>query len=329
MKKFLWPMVVIMCAAVIATGIHYGLQGKLQSPITPQYSPNPLSQQVEPRVDLHPATNRGSQNYGLVELARMARPAVVLIETFDREGNSLGCGTGFFISNQGHLITNYHVIEGAYKANIKTIAGQKYVMSAVQSKNEDTDTACLLVEPLPSNTPFLNLAEALPSVGEDIAVVGNPFGLESTVTDGIVSAFRDDPRYGTTLQISAPVSKGSSGGPVLNMKGEVVGVATFSISVVDPRKQALNFAIPCTTILELLRGHPMSPESYRQPRGTVTAVVHSRDNTSAIIDSYVVHQGETLYGVKVLTINRDRVEFEKDGERWTQRVQEPPSNRWK
>ena len=183
----------------------------------------------------------------LVDLAKKVRPAVVLIKTFDENNKPMGQGSGFFISTQGHLITNYHVVEGAYSANIITMAGKTYPVKGIMAKDVEGDVAKLLIDVPDSEIPVLELANVLPSVGEDIAVVGNPLGLESTVSRGIVSAIREIPIFGNIVQISAPISPGSSGSPVLNMKGQVIGVATFILR----EGQALNFAVPSAKILDL------------------------------------------------------------------------------
>jgi len=183
----------------------------------------------------------------LVELARKVRPAVILIETFDRDNNPIGQGTGFFINEKGHLITNLHVIEGAHLATAKVISGGQYPVEGILATDVDLDIVKLLVKVNGGKTPFITPVSLLPSVGEDIMVVGNPFGLESTVSKGIVSAVRRIPALGHILQISAPISPGSSGSPVLNMKGQVIGVATLMLA----EEQALNFAVPSEGIQNL------------------------------------------------------------------------------
>lgn len=95
----------------------------------------------------------------------------------------------------------------------------------------------------------LSVSSSIPQIGERVAVIGNPSGLERTVSDGIVSAVRDIPEFGKIIQITAPVSPGSSGSPVVNMKGEVIGVATFQLI----EGQNLNFAIPGERIVRLKR----------------------------------------------------------------------------
>lgn len=183
----------------------------------------------------------------LVELAKKIRPAVVLIETFDKDKKALGQGSGFFINNKVHLITNHHVIEGAHSAIVKTMGEKTYHIKGIIAKDARADIVKLLVDATDSNVPILKLTNVLPSVGEDVAVVGSPLGLESTVSKGIVSAVRKVPTFGYIVQISAPISPGSSGSPVLNMKGQVIGVATFILT----EGQALNFAVPSANIFAL------------------------------------------------------------------------------
>lgn len=95
----------------------------------------------------------------------------------------------------------------------------------------------------------LSINASLPEVGERVVVIGSPLGLEQTVSDGIVSAVREVSAFGTIIQITAPISPGSSGSPVVNMKGEVIGVATFQSMI----GQNLNFAIPGERIAKLTK----------------------------------------------------------------------------
>jgi len=183
----------------------------------------------------------------LVELVKKIKPAVVLIQTFDKDNKPLGQGSGFFVNNKGHIVTNHHVLEGAYRAVVKTSSGMEYPVEGIIAKNADADIVKIVVNIPDANTPFLNLSEIVPSEGQDIVVIGNPLGLESTVSAGIVSAVRDIPAFGKILQITAPISPGSSGSPVINSKGEVIGVATLIIT----KGQNLNFAIPSDKIIAL------------------------------------------------------------------------------
>ncbi|MFH1371450.1 MAG: tetratricopeptide repeat protein [Planctomycetota bacterium] len=202
----------------------------------------------------------------LVELVKKTKPCVVLIETFDDNNQPIGQGSGFFVNNKGHIVTNHHVIEGAYRATVKTSSGMEYPVEGVIAKNADADIVKLVVNIPDANITFLNLSENVPSEGEDIFVIGNPLGLESTISSGIVSAVRDIPAFGKILQITASVSPGSSGSPVINSKGEVIGIATLVVT----EGQNLNFAIPSDKIIALkdVAKTPIAKE-YALPTGDV------------------------------------------------------------
>jgi hypothetical protein len=190
-------------------------------------------------------TSEADEN--LVGLVKMVRPAVVLLETFDEHGTTLQQGSGFFVTSKGDLITNLHVVQGAHSAAVHLSSGEEYQIEGVTAIDADGDLVRLLAQTKGAETPFINPVNISPQVGEDIVVVGNPLGLESTVSKGIVAGIRELPEGDKILQISAPISHGSSGSPVLNMRGEVIGVATLTIT----EGQALNFAVPSSYILGL------------------------------------------------------------------------------
>jgi tetratricopeptide (TPR) repeat protein len=192
-----------------------------------------------------PFSSKANEN--LVELVKKTKPAVVLIQTFDANNQPIGQGSGFFVNNKGHIVTNHHVLEGAYRATVKTSSGMEYPVEGIIAKNTDADIVKLVVNIPDANITFLNLSANVPSEGEDIVVIGNPLGLESSVSTGIVSAVRDIPAFGKILQITAPISPGSSGSPVINSKGEVIGIATLIIT----SGQNLNFAITSDKIIAL------------------------------------------------------------------------------
>jgi len=129
----------------------------------------------------------------LVDLVKKIKPSVVLIETFDKDNNPLSQGSGFFVSEKGHIVTNYHVIEGAYNAAIKTSCGKQYHVEGIIAKDTEADIVKLDVNIPVADINFLNLNTKVPSEGEDIVVIGNPLGFESTISTGIVSAVRDIP----------------------------------------------------------------------------------------------------------------------------------------
>jgi S1-C subfamily serine protease/Tfp pilus assembly protein PilF len=183
----------------------------------------------------------------LPSLIKKIKPSVVIIFAYDSKGEFLKLGSGFFISRSGDIITNYHVLQRASSAEVKTADGKTYPITYIVAKDEQSDIIRLSID-IPSQYVYpLSLNKTIPEVGERIIVYGSPLGWENTVSDGIVSATREVTGYGKLIQITAPISPGSSGSPVLNMQGEVIGIATFQIV----EGQNLNFAIPSERIARL------------------------------------------------------------------------------
>src|SRR5688572_18279466 len=142
-----------------------------------------------------------------------------------------GQGSGFFISRDGYIVTNNHVVDKAAKVQVVTEDGST-LDAKVIGTDPKTDLALLKVEGR-TDFPFVKLADIMPRVGEWVVAMGNPFGLDGTVTAGIVSAHGRDigaGPYNDFIQIDAPVNRGNSGGPTFNTKGEVVGVNTAIFS---------------------------------------------------------------------------------------------------
>jgi len=171
--------------------------------------------------------NQAPAQVNLTKLVKKVQPAVVTVITYDQNKNLLGQGSGFFIDKKGHLITNYHVLKGAYSAEIKTFDGKRYPIELVIADNGKMDLIKLFVAIPGEATKWVKATKDLPYVAERVLVIGSPMGLEQTVSEGIISAIREIPKVGQVLQISAPISPGSSGSPIINMKGEVIGVASF------------------------------------------------------------------------------------------------------
>lgn len=184
----------------------------------------------------------------LPDLVRRIKPSAVAIETFDSKGEKLARGSGFFI-DKDRLVTNRHVIEGAFRAEVHLNSGNTFQVKSVLAVDAEGDIALLKVEAPPNLVRPLSLDRTSPQEGESIVVIGNPFGLEGSVTNGIVSAVRDIPGFGRIIQITAPISPGSSGSPVVNMQGQVIGVATLQVT----GGQSVNFAVPSERIAQLDR----------------------------------------------------------------------------
>jgi hypothetical protein len=165
-------------------------------------------------------------------IARRAVPAVVSIEA-DAER----LGSGFFISADGRLVTNAHVVAGARRLRVILADGRVVDQVDLIDFDREHDVAILAIPG--QDLPTLPLAARLPAVGTQVLAIGSPLGLDRTVSDGLISAVRTT-SAGQMLQISAPISRGSSGGPVLDSRGRVVGVSTSGLEV----GQNVNFAVP-------------------------------------------------------------------------------------
>ncbi len=188
------------------------------------------------------SNSNNSSNKTLQDLVKQTEPAVFLVITYDNGGNSIGSGTGFFVDKNGTALSNYHVFDGGSSWQIKTRNEKYYNVSNsdILDYDKNKDFIIFRVGDNIKNPSILKLSNTLPSKGEDIFVLGNPQGLESTVTKGVVSAIRTWYSKDDFIQIDAPISPGSSGSPVLNMKGEVVGIATLKIM---EDCESCNFAI--------------------------------------------------------------------------------------
>jgi len=181
----------------------------------------------------------------LVRLVKKIQPAVATVIAYDMDRNISNIGTGFFVNKQGDLITNFHVLAGKYQADVRTSAGKSYRVKSVLAENKTADLLKLRVDIPPEEVSWIPMGDRPPEIAERVVVVGSPMGLEQTVSEGIVSSVRELPPVGTVFQMSAPISPGSSGSPVVNTKGEVVGIATFQFI----QGQNLNFAVAARQIM--------------------------------------------------------------------------------
>ena len=215
-------------------------------------------------------------------LAKQARPAVYLLALQDEDGEVKGSGTGFLISADGLLVTNHHVVAGAKHVLAKAENGGLFPVVRVVASDPANDLALLQLDA--KDLPCLSLAPPQSAeAGTRIAVIGSPLGLEGTLTEGIVSARRKLPGQNReVLQISAAISQGSSGSPVLDAQGRVVGIASFLLA----EGQSLHFATPSEKLQALLRRSGRSP-------GTSAPSVASSTPAPAV-KTYTVRSGDTL-----------------------------------
>ena len=194
------------------------------------------------------------------QIAKKALASTVLLVMEDANGQPLSLGSGFFIQN-GQIATNLHVVKGTSRGYAKLVDQKtKYDIEGITAVDAERDLVILKISAPGAQVIQLGDSDTV-QVGSPIYAVGNPRGLEGTFSQGIISSIR---KAGTDkiLQLTAPISPGSSGGPVLNDKGQVIGVsvATFRGG------QNLNFAIPSNYLSALMRRiGPTKPLSQAKP----------------------------------------------------------------
>jgi len=195
----------------------------------------------------------------LVQIAAKISPSVVTLTAYNSEGEKLKTGTGFFLHQSGIIATNWHVISGANKVTATTSTGEVLQVPIVGRYNFKLDLAlCSIGETGKHNFPsFTIYRKQLPPRGTSIAVLGNPEDLAQSLSEGIVSAIRHDDA-GTLIQITAPISPGSSGSPVVDNTGSLVGVAGATYR----EGQNLNFARSATDLAAIW--HDLRPQTFTE-----------------------------------------------------------------
>jgi TonB family protein len=181
------------------------------------------------------------------QIARLAFDSTVLLVMQDANGQPKGLGSGFVV-REGQIVTNWHVLEGAAGGYVRLVGDKSNVMiEGVLAVSQRADLALIKIGPA-LGTPVHLRDSSKVAVGDPVFAAGNPQGLEGTFSEGLVSSVRQL-EGDTLLQITAPISPGSSGGPVFNERGEVIGVAVGTYK----GGQNLNFAIPSSYLLTLLK----------------------------------------------------------------------------
>jgi serine protease Do len=185
--------------------------------------------------------------------------AVVVVNSFDARGRLISQGSGFFVRD-GHIVTNLHVIGRASRVEIKTFSGQTLAVEGVVALEQGQDLVLLQLDESAEEVTVLPVADAPPRAGEEVFVVSNPHGSPWEVSRGAALGSREFPELGRLMPITAPISQGSSGGPVVNLQGRVVGVATMGLRASVEQY----FALPGEYVAHLrpspLRPFPLLPK---------------------------------------------------------------------
>jgi hypothetical protein len=224
-------------------------------------------------------------------MAREALKSTVTVETRDAEGKPLSQGSGFIVSSDGKVVTNYHVIQGASSAEIRLPDGASYLVDGLVASNPERDLALLKLKTTSNEFRFLRLGDSdRVEVGEQVVAIGSPLALEATVAPGFISGVREVNGI-RLLQTTAPISPGSSGGALINLSGEVVGVTSLSLTRVRQNatvSQSLNFALPSNYVRELIS----APTS--ELRSLTASPVQSMPNTPERSPQEMIASAKTI-----------------------------------
>lgn len=180
-----------------------------------------------------------NKNLSSSKIAQLLKPSIVYIVVYDSDGNELGYASGVIATSDGKIFTNYHVIDGASSAKVTLADGRVLDVTNISGYDPKYDAVVLTVNAHDLQPAKFNVSSSAQS-GDEIYTLGNPLGLEDTISDGLISTINRVVEGETYIQISAPISPGSSGGALINEQGEVIGITTAGLT----DGQDLNFAIP-------------------------------------------------------------------------------------
>lgn len=194
--------------------------------------------------------------------------AVVSVISYDEAHQPVSQGSGFFITSNGRVVTNQHVIASARNISVKLQSGAFYSMRGVLAVDCAADLAILDLAVTGVKFDYVALGDvSAVEVGDPVVTIGNPLSLEASVSDGIVSGIRHTSDGNISyIQTTAPVSRGNSGGPLFNSLGEAIGIITFKFA----EGENLNFAVSVQSLLGMLPYAPSNPfatEIDRQSAG--------------------------------------------------------------
>lgn len=218
-------------------------------------------------------------------VAPVTDKAVLTIVGTDGAGTPMKQGSGFILTPDGLAASNYHVLRGASHAVAECCDGRTFEVRAVEGADFDKDLVVFQLyegdsQDKPRNLPHVLLGTSQDSkVGDRIITIGSPEGLENTMSDGILSAIREFDTI-RLLQITAPISPGSSGGPVFNSTGQVIGITTFQFT----KGQNLNFAIAAEHLRPLFNQNLNASLSELDSRASPTPRRQSRVASSENVE---------------------------------------------
>ncbi len=236
-------------AIVLYAALSQKLKGSSRTLLGSLYDNGSVSEEAVKSVGLERLLESSSgpaSELSAEQIYAKCAPAVFYIEVYDSAGKLINIGSGFFINSSGTAVTNYHVIDKAHSASVKTVDGKTYNVLGLYGTDEANDLAILKIDG--SDFRYLETANSdAVKTGATVYAIGNPKGLESTISQGIVSYINRKIGNMTFIQTTAPFSSGSSGGALIDTYGRAIGVTTLTTS----SGQNLNLAIPINMIKAL------------------------------------------------------------------------------
>jgi S1-C subfamily serine protease len=211
------------------------------------------------------------------DVYKKAVPSIMVLDVDNKDGSG-DTGTAFMALKDGMAVTAYHVVRHAANVTARFSDGQEFDVSGVVDSDPKRDIALIRVKVF--GRPLLTLSSATPDIGSSAYIIGTPLDLEFTISSGLVSQIRQQSGV-NTYQFTCPSSPGNSGGPILNAKGEVIGIDSFSF----PQGQYLNFAVPSTYALALDTTLPTTPWDQAKDGGPNVFVPDAPPGGSAGPDS--------------------------------------------
>jgi S1-C subfamily serine protease len=261
-------------AAVGAVALLGGLEGGATTTVVTESVSDPTGTTATP-----PA-----RHMTVGQIYDRAAPGVVQITSLSDDaslGGASALGSGFVVDKAGHIVTNFHVVDGADQIRV-SFSNRDTVLAELVGVDPSTDLAVLEVDASASALTPLPLGNSdKVRVGDPVVAIGNPFGLDRTATAGIVSAVQREITAPNTfaidhvIQTDAPINKGNSGGPLLNMRGQVIGVNTqIETGGVAAGNVGIGFAVPAKTVKDVMAQILRTGRAEHAYLGIRTNVVH-------------------------------------------------------
>lgn len=287
-------ILMILCATTLTEAVQ-----RRQSPQKAGAKEPPAAANTQPSTPQPPAP-QGMMVLNVTDIVEKVNDVVVNIQSGTEDGGT-SFGSGFFVDDKGLIVTNFHVIREALKARgdiTVTTTGSNRYSASVKGFDESTDLALLEVNMGENRLKPARLGDSdSVRVGEWVVAVGSPFGLDHSVTLGIISAKGRsgiDGEYDDYLQTDAAINFGNSGGPLVNTRGEVIGINTLVLS----KGQGLGFAIPVNILKEIL---PQLRDQGRVRRSALA--IETEDISVRIQKTLSLPQG--MRGIVVSKVERE------------------------